>query len=74
MAAVVRASNADEALARLRTGYSTGDAQLLADFESLAAGRLRVYAGAPLLAFDLLPHSPLCTMKLQPLHFRQSCC
>ena len=50
MAAVVRAGNADEALARLHAGYSTGDAQLLADFESLAAGRLRVYAGAPLLA------------------------
>lgn len=58
MAAVVRASNADEALARLRAGYSSGDAQLMADYESLAAGRLRVYAGAPLLAIVITTSSP----------------
>ena len=54
MAAVVRASDADEALARLRAGYSTGDPQLLADFERLAAGRLRVFAGALPFWFKIL--------------------
>ena len=46
MVAVVRGSGDDAAAQRLRAGYATGDAELLAEFDRLAEGRLQVYAGA----------------------------
>jgi len=44
--AVVRGSGDDAAAQRLRAGFATGDAELLAEFDRLAEGRLQVYAGA----------------------------
>ena len=50
VATVVRGSGDDAARSRLRSGYDTGDAELLATFDRLAEGRLKVFAG-------LLPHT-----------------
>ena len=45
VATVVRGSGDDAARSRLRSGYDTGDAELLATFDRLAEGRLKVFAG-----------------------------
>ena len=45
MVTVVRGSGDDAARSRLRSGYDTGDAELLATFDRLAEGRLKVFAG-----------------------------
>ena len=42
---MVRGSGDDAARSRLRSGYDTGDAELLATFDRLAEGRLKVFAG-----------------------------
>ena len=45
MAAVVRGSGDDAARSRLRSGFDTGDADLLATFDRLSQGHLKVFAG-----------------------------
>ena len=49
MAAVVRGGSDDAARSRLRSGFDTGDADLLTTFDRLSQGRLKVFAGVRLL-------------------------
>ena len=48
MAAVVRGGSDDAARSRLRSGFDTGDADLLATFDRLSQGCLKVFAGVQL--------------------------
>ena len=59
MVTVVRGSGDDAARSRLRSGYDTGDAELLATFDRLAEGRLKVFAGL-LLPSRGSPHARHC--------------
>ena len=44
--AIVRGNGDDAAYSRLRSGYDSGDPELLKIFNDLAAKHLKVYAGA----------------------------
>ena len=49
MAAVVRGGSDDAARSRLRSGFNTGDADLVATYDRLSQGCLKVFAGVQLL-------------------------
>ena len=46
MHAIVRARNGEEAAARLRASFDSGNAEFLALFDSLSRDHLSVHAGA----------------------------
>ena len=62
MAAVVRGGSDDAARSRLRSGFDTGDADLLATFDRLSQGCLKVFAGMQ------LPRCPISAWRVFQVH------